>query len=604
MTSDRIPLLAGFPRFGRADWRELAAATLSGDGGPVDADEVERLMMTPTDDGYVVQALYTAADLASLSLRPAQSPQRLSSGRSGWSIRQRHWGSSEVAAAVADDLSNGVQQIWLTLSGAGPTPRRLRKILREIDLSRTAVTLEGFDRGEQAARQLLGAVPAGGDFADGTSLGLDPYGLLAGTGRTGDLDRVADLAREAEARGILAFSIDGTVYHDAGASFGDELGLTCAAGLEAMRLMLASGLKVDDAAKLLEFRVAATDDQFATIAKLRAARLIWNRVLQVLGAGGSSRLRLHAVTSWAMLTKRDPWVNVVRNCVAAFAAGVGNADAVTVLPHTTAVGKPDEFARRVARNTQHLLLCESRVGFVSDPAAGSWYVESRTRQMAEAAWAILQDVEGVGGLRAAIESGLVASRISRTRGFRTDRIAQRRAPITGVSEFPGDDLVPKSPGPALRRPSGGLPQTRYSQDWEELRDRSDAAAARGSRPKVHLVTLGPRSSHKPRQSFAANLFVAGGLECVVVPFAPGRRLGFPRRSPVVACLCGSDTVYQEQVTAAALACREAGARLVWLTGQPGDRVEVDGAAGIDAYVFAHCDGVATLRRAMSALGVR
>lgn len=601
-----VALAEGFPSRDRREWQALAATALAKSRGPVEARQVERLLGTPTDDGYTVQALYTAADDADLQPPAAPGTRDFRRGsttpgrRPGWSVRQRHWTESDLAAAVRDDLANGVGGIWLSLSGTSVS--RLPEVLSEIDLTLTSVTLEAFGSGPEAGEALLAALPAGRSFAEGTSLGLDPFGLLAGTGRIGDLDRVLDIAAAAAERGCLAFSMDGTVYHDAGASFGEEIGLVTAGALETLRMLTGAGFTAPDAAGLLEFRISATDDQFATIAKLRAARLVWSRVLDVIGIPQSRGQRQHAVTSWAMLTQRDPWVNLVRNTVAAFAAGVGGADAVTVLPHTSAIEPPDDFARRLARNTQHLLLAEARVGVVTDPVGGSWYVESRTRQLAEAAWAVLQEVEGAGGLRAAVESGLVESRISRTWQLRVDRVDHRREPITGVSEFPDADPLPESTSPGPRRPGGGLPQHRYSEPWEELRDRSDAAARHGHRPVVFLVTLGSVASGASRLSFARNLFAAGGLECVVVPFRPDEPVSFPDGRTVV-CLCGSDAAYDDLAVAGGQACRKAGAVFVWLAGRSGTRPESDAAAGIDGYLYAGVDGVDSLRLTLSMLEV-
>src|SRR5690606_7281890 len=147
----------------------------------------------------------------------------------------------------------------------------------------------------------------------------------------------------------------------------------------------------------------ATADQFATIAKFRAARRIWARVMQVCGAPEVYTPQ-HAVTSSAMLTRRDPWGNILRGTIACFGAGVGGADAITVLPFDAALGLPDAFSRRIARNTQSILLDESSVAAVIDPAGGSWYVERRTDELAHAAWAVFTEIERAGGMAAALGS--------------------------------------------------------------------------------------------------------------------------------------------------------------------------------------------------------
>ena len=190
----------------------------------------------------------------------------------------------------------------------------------------------------------------------------------------------------------------------------------------------------------ISFRFAADDDQFMTIAKLRAARQLWARVAEVVGAADAGAATVHAVTSLPMMAQRDPWVNMLRTTLAAFAAGVGGADTVLVHPFDGAIpggfpGTAASFARRIARNTQLLLLEESHIGRVLDPAGGSWFVEDLTAQLAEQAWQHFQDIESRGGFVEARDY-LIARRSPRWRDARADDIAHRRTALTGVNEFP------------------------------------------------------------------------------------------------------------------------------------------------------------------------
>ena len=537
------------------------AAALAKSRGAVAPQDAERLLATPTDDGYSVRALYTSADLAGY---PAPADPGVVDFVRGpapadasidWDIRQRHWVGPNTAAAVADDLANGVTSLWLT----DGEPAHLAEVLATVDLAQVPVALEGFRDGIGLARTLL----AEGPLNPASSLGLDPMGLAAATTRSGDVDDVMDLATEAATAGIRAFTIDGTVYHDAGGSFAEELGATTAAALATLRLLVAAGIPVDQAARLIEFRLIVTDDQFASIAKLRAARVMWSRVLEVAGAGDDVGQRQHATSSVAMLTSRDPWVNLIRNCVAAFAGGVGGAEAVTVEPHSLVSGEVDDFARRMARNTQLLLLQESHVGFVSDPAGGSYYVETRTRQLAEAGWAWLQEIEGAGGMRSALDSGLIAKRLDRTWQLRADRTAHRKSPVTGVNEFP-DRERRSAEVMGWQRPGGGLPQHRYAEAFEALRDRADAAGE----PTAVLVTLGPLARHAARETYAQNLFASGGVATVTVPFDPDSELLLPAGASVV-CVCGTDADYDSLIEQVAQSAVAAGARRVLVAGKPG-----------------------------------
>jgi methylmalonyl-CoA mutase len=311
-------------------------------------------------------------------------------------------------------------------------------------------------------------------------------------------------------------------------------------------------------------------------------------------------MRQHVVTSPAMLTRRDPWVNMLRTTVACFAAGVGGADAVTVLPFDAAIGLPDSFARRIARNTQSILLEESRLAGVIDPAGGSWYVEKLTDDVANAAWHEFTQIERQGGMVAALDSGFVAGRLAETRAERSARIATREHPITGVSEFP--QLAEKSLGrePDQSTVDGGLPRIRYARAYEELRDRSDAhLAVHGERPKVFLAALGSPAAHTGRVTFASNLFQAGGIEPVYPGATDDVTEAFRESGARVACLCGNDRSYGEQAGELAVRLREAGATTVLLAGKP---AEYGGA--ITEFVHVGCDALAVLTGILEKLGVK
>jgi methylmalonyl-CoA mutase len=292
-----------------------------------------------------------------------------------------------------------------------------------------------------------------------------------------------------------------------------------------------------------------------------------------------------------MMSRRDPWVNMLRTTVATLAAGVGGADAVTVLPFDHALGLPDAFARRIARNTSTILIEESYLSRVVDPAGGSWYVERLTDELAHAGWEFFQEIERTGGQAAALRSGRIGQDLADTWAARSAKLAKRREPITGVSEFPNlaERPVERAPAPAPR--SGGLPRVRRDEAYEALRARSDAhLAATGSRPRVYLAALGPAAAHTARVGFAANLFQAGGIE----PVTEG---SFADSGATEAVLCSSDALYEEQAATLAQELKDAGASHVFLAGRPGQY------PGVDAYVFAGCDAVAVLSAALDRMGV-
>ncbi|TKJ35657.1 methylmalonyl-CoA mutase [Blastococcus sp. CCUG 61487] len=619
---DDLALAAEFDAVTLDQWRDLVAGVLRKAGREDLPEHVEDALRRPVAPGVTVAPLYTAADVGDLPRAvgvpglppfvrgaragggPAGSAEVSASGGAeggapgGWDVRQRH-AHPDVAVtkeAIAADLENGVTSLWLVVGEEAIPADRLGDVLFDVylDLAPVSLTGVGAGGGVAAAEAFLALVEGRDDLAPGGSLGLDPLGEHAATGQPQDLGGLAGLARRAATHaGLRAVVVDGTVFHDAGASAVEELGCSLAAGVAYLRALTEAGLGVDEAFGQLEFRYAASADQFTTIAALRAARRLWDRVGEVSGASAEARAqRQHAVTSSVMTTKRDPWVNMLRTTVACFAAGVGGADVVTVQPFDAALGLPDSFSRRIARNTQSLLVEEGHLGRVLDPAGGSWYVESLTDELARAAWDWFTEIERAGGLAAALDSGLVRDRIAAAWDARAKRLATRADAITGVSEFPNlHELLPeRQPAAELHR-GGGLPRVRAAQEYEALRDAADAAA---ERPQVYLATIGPIARHTARASFAGNLFQAGG---VATPSGDGAS-GLSESGTTVACICGTDKDYAENAAGLAAELRAAGATQVWLAGKPDLAVD-----GVDGYVYAGCDALDVLRTVHAQLGL-
>ena len=621
--SEKLALAAGFEPADRARWRELALGVLRKSRlatAETPPDAVEKLLATTTYDGISIAALYTADDAPAGPAGLPGFPPYVRGGKlrdttaeggeraGGWDVRQRHTDPDPAVsrAAILADLTNGVTSVWLVLGEAGIPVSALGEVLTDVYLDLAPVSIDAGPSTAQAGAAFLALVDERGNRADATgTLGADPIGLRARTGTPADLTVLTSLAVRVKADypGLRAGLVDATVYHEAGGSDAQELGLATATGVAYLRALTDAGLSVEEALSQLEFRYAATADQFLTIAKLRAARRLWARVAEASGASGVSGAphhaqRQHAVTSAAMMSGRDPWVNLLRTTLACFGAGLGGADAVTVAPFDAELGLPDSFSRRIARNTQSLLLEEASLGRVVDAAGGSWYVESLTEELAKAAWDWFTEIERAGGVLAALDSGLVSDRLAEVWEKRRENLAHRRDPLTGVSEFPNieEKLPSRKAAPAPL--GGGLPRIRYGQDFERLRDAADAHP--GGRPKVFLATLGSAAAYTARATFAANLFQAGGAETVVAGpnlDAAGLRAAFEASGAKVAVLCSADKVYAAQGAAAAEALTEAGAARVWLAGKPGTLPDVQN------YVFVGCDAVAVLQSTLDDLGV-
>lgn len=614
LPADGLSLAAEFPDPSHDQWQSLVEGVLRKSGKEVTGTAAEEALSTALGDGLTARPLYTSHDVSADPGFPGFAPftrgnKAAGNIAGGWDVRQRHALADPVRLneAVLGDLENGVTSVWLAVGGPGGVPvTGLARALDGVYLDLAPVALDAGGDFEPAIRELLALYDARGvaRTAARGSLGVDPLGHAARTGGEPDLTAAVHWARRCgrEYPGLRTLTVDALPYHEAGGSAAEELGLSLATGVAYLRALTAAGASVEEASAQLEFRYAATADQFLTIAKLRAARRLWARVAEVCGTGAAGAQQQHAVTSPVMMTRRDPWVNMLRTTLACLGAGVGGADSVTVLPFDHALGLPDAFARRIARNTSTILMEESHLARVIDPAGGSWYVERLTDELAAAAWSFFQEVERAGGQAAALRSGMVEERLAATWAARSKDLARRKEPVTGVSEFPTLTERPVERAPHPSGPSaGGLPRVRRDEAFEALRARSDRhLATTGSRPKVFLAALGPAAVHTARASFAANLFMAGGIEPVHEPASVDATTAagaFTASGATIACLCSSDALYAEHAGAVAGALASAGARQVLLAGRPGDHTDVDG------HVFAGCDVVAVLSSVLDRMGV-
>lgn len=597
----------------RARWRSAVAGVLAKSSRKDPADlgaEPDRLLDSPTYDGFPIRPLYTALDGLPEAPLPGQWPfirggDALRDVKSGWKVAEefpipnRTNGSASVAegnGAVLAALTEGTSALVLRVGPGAIAANELDRWLEGVFLELVPVILDVRGAGDEfvaAADALLALVS---DLDDerrallSVDLGADPLTAALSGRATPSLDDVVRIAGKAVGYdgGVRAITVDGPAFHDLGANASWELAGAIAAGVSYLRVLGDSGVSVADALRQVSFRYAADDNQFMTIAKLRAARQLWARVAEVVGEPTAGAATVHAVTSAPMMAQRDPWVNMLRTTLAAFGAAVGGADTVVVQTFDSAIpgGLPStavSFARRMARNTQLLLLEESHVGRVLDPGGGSWHVEDLTRNLAEQAWKHFQDVESRGGF---IEAGdHVAAEIGQVRDRRGDDIAHRRTALTGVNEYPN---LAEAPLPAMTDTAG---VARYAAGFEALRDRSDAyLAATGARPKALLLPLGPLAEHNIRTTFATNLLASGGIEAV----------SDSSGSFEIAVICGTDARYATDASAAVDAARNAGVSHVLLAGPEKAVAEADSKP--DGYLTAKIDAVSVLSDLLTRLG--
>ena len=619
MTSatDDLRLAADFPQASRDDWQRLVDGVLK--GAPFEK------LVGKSYDGLKIEPIYTRSKAAEPVIgRAAAAP---------WNIMQRidHPDAAKANAIALDELENGATGLEIEFQGgsgargfgvADAAPETMKRLFDGIIL----------DAGIPVSlHPVLGRGNAGETLADLIEAQrIDParvdlrfnYQALStmavrgsAAGNWSEMEKpFARVVSGLMGRGFKGPFVlaDSRPVHDAGGSEAQELAFALALAVAYMRLLETSGVALEAARAAISFRLIADADQFLTIAKFRALRRLWARIEQACGLAPKPTL-VAAETAWRMLTQRDPYVNILRATMATFSAGLAGANAITVLPHTLARGLPDLFARRVARNTQLVLLEESNLAKVSDPAAGSGGIESLTRELCEAAWTLFQEIEKAGGAFAALQQGLIQSKVAVTRKAREANVSRRRDVLTGASEFPNlgetaaavEDVKPVALAPANDPIKfAPLAALRLAEPFERLRDRSDQILKdTGKRPGVFLANLGTVADFTARATFAKSFFEAGGIAAIDSE-------GFSDPAALVAacqasgarlvCLCSSDKVYQGvtgAAIAAAKALQAAGGRHIYLAGRPGEQEPALRESGVTDFIFAGCDALPVLQRA-------
>jgi methylmalonyl-CoA mutase len=700
MLGPEFTLRDDFPPAGYDEWRTLAEADLG--GAPF-----EQKLVTHTYEGIDLQPVYTRLDHPGEGdpegfpgLPPfVRGARPLGAVRTGWDLRQEHAHPDlEVTnQAILDDLQGGVTSLLLRLDAAArngldpddPQAAELAgrdglmaycaddfdRALAGVHLHMIGVTLEAGAAFLPAAATLValwrrrGVTP---EQARG-AFNADPLAVLARDGQLPveeetALAQMADLAAWTARTypHVTAVRVGTAPYHHAGATAAQDIAFGLATSVEYLRAMTRAGLDVDAAARQILFSVSVGTHHFLAIAKLRAARRLWARAVAACrGSPAAGAMRVHARVSKRVLTQRDPYVNLLRNAVAVFAAGLGGAEAITSVPFDAAAGAPDPLSRRIARNTALVLQEEARLNRVIDPAGGSWYLDWLTDQVAAKAWDIFQEVEREGGMLRAVQRGWVARQIDSAFAPRAKNLARRKEGITGVSEFPdiGEKPVARpapdrvvlreaaarrvaavrcDPRQALARPfpAGGrtaalveaagqgasfgqmaralgffdvwiaippLTPHPFAEPFEELRDASDAwQAAHGRRPRVFLANMGPVAHHTARATYAKNFFEAGGFEVVSndgFKDAGAAAQAFAASGASVAVICSSDKLYPDVVPQVAPKLKAAGTRSVVLAGNPGANEAAWRAAGVDRFIFMKCDVLGMLREMLREEGV-
>ena len=600
---------ADFPPVTREDWLKLVRAALK--------DRPFERLTTKTYDGIAIEPLYGRATGAG-PIAARQGP---------WRVMARIDQPDPAAAnkQALHELENGATGLTLVFAGSAGAygyglpgdPKSIARLLDGIHLDAISIALQTAEPTRDAADHVAALVKQRGHEPGAVDIHFNHDAIGAHT-LTGTLpipfkELMPRFAEHVGSLATLGFKTplmltDGRIIHNAGGSEAQELAYVLAVAVAYLRALEGAGAALEQARGMIGFCLAADADQFLTVAKFRALRKLWARIEQACGLEPKPAF-VSGETAWRMMTKRDPWVNMLRTTIAAFSAAIGGADALTVLPFTTAIGLPDRFARRIARNTQLLLLEEANIAKVADPTAGSGGIEDLTDKLCGAAWILFQEIEQAGGAPAALEKGLLQEKIAKVRAEHEAAVAHRKEALTGTSDFPNlaeaaIEVLDQKPVP-LGKPVANftypaLRPMRLAEPYERLRDASDEMLRKtGARPKIFLANLGSLAEFTARATFAKNFFEAGGIEALGNDgyASPDAMIAaFKSSGAKVACLCSSDEIYAQEAAQAAEALAAAGAIYIVLAGRP-KQPDAMKAAGVAAFVFAGCDALAALEAA-------
>lgn len=605
-------------------WRKQVEAELKG-------ASFEKVLVTQLLEGLSIQPVYGSEDIT-LDMNVQQSRGIITAGRtSGTWLRGVRYPSLPLEFLqkfIQEDLSHGIQSLELR------DPAALLALPKDVGGGAHMRVRCGAN--VSVARQILAVHTSSPTWAS-LQLGLDPFSELTMPGESfmewehlgQDLAEITKTSCHAVRTQLLDISTE--IYHNAGAHCVQELAYALASGVEMLRLLdrntSESSLPLQMVASQLSFTTVVGRDVFLEIAKLRALRLLWARVLQACGVSDAGPLILHAVTSRRTLTRWDPWVNMLRVTTQAFAAILGGADVLTTAAFDEALGQPEALGRRIARNTHTILAEESHLDAVLDPVGGSWYVESLTHALAQAAWKHFQGIEAQGGMRQALLDGRIQAEVGTVAKLRQTRFARRLDAITGVSEWPNPLETPLKRAPvqtwnaglaplssdsrpvdeSSRLPHAPFSTLRDSEGFEALRDVVVEHNEHAPPLKVYLACLGPLSEHSARTTFAQNVFWAGGLEVEQGLSASDADLNqvhaeaFRASGAKAVCLSGLEERYATGAVPLVQALKAVGATHILLAGRPGALEPALTAAGVSGYIYLGSDIEQTLHLLVNAL---
>ena len=613
MSNYKEKLFSEFPPVSTQEWMDKITEDLKG-------ADFEKKLVWRTNEGFKVQPFYRQEDLKDLDTetKPGEFPyKRGTKADNSWLVRQ-NLSTKDIREAnkkALDILMKGVDSLSFCCGGRLIEGADLDALLDGICAD--CIDLNFSTSPELACAQAQAVVDyynkKGYDLNEVRgSIKYDPMAYMLKNGIECGMAHAAKLVEILQPlKKFRALTVSAGILSDSGAFCYQELGYALAWGNEYLRTLTEAGLEAGKVAKKIQFNLGIGSNYFMEIAKFRAARMLWAKIVEAYKpeCQCACKMVINATTSKYNQTIFDPYVNLLRSETEAMSAALAGVNSITVTPFDAAYKQSDEFSERMARNQQLLLKEESHFDKVVDPAGGSYYIENLTEALAEQAWKLFLQVEEEGGMMALIKAGKVQEAVNATNAARHENAAKRKETLLGTNQFPNIKEMSEGRKPktcccskAQGEPTiATLNTSRIASEFEELRLQTESS---GRRPKVFMLTIGNLAMRQARAQFSGNFFGCAGYEII-------DNLGFKtvedgaqaarKTGADIVVLCSSDDEYAEYGPAAFKAVGDSA--IFVIAGNPAC-IEDLKAAGIENYVHVRCNVLETLRDFNSKLNIK
>ncbi|WP_347838959.1 methylmalonyl-CoA mutase family protein [uncultured Draconibacterium sp.] len=620
MSDKEQKLFTDFAPITTEEWEAKINADLKG-------KDYERALVWKTYEGFNVRPYYRQENLAGkdyLESLPGEFPYVRGNNKTNndWFIRQNIFVTDfeEANKKALEVLGKGITSLGFLFSDCGSvTKESLGVLLKDICLEAAEVNLVCSCDNNDCAETFAAYVAEGKWDNDNViaSASLDPIGTFVLKGKLEE-DAVKKLVPAVEAakavKNFRVIGVHGKFFANSGSSIAQELAFSLAQGAEYLTQLTEAGVSVDDAAKAIKFNMGISNNYFMEIAKLRAGRLLWSKIVEAYGpeCKCSAKMIVHSETNRFNKTVYDPYVNMLRTQTEAMSATLGGAHSVTVLPFNAIYEETTPFSERIARNQQILLKEESHFDKIADPSAGSYYIETLTEALADQAWELFLAVQDLGGFIAAFKEGFIQAEVKAMAADRDKKIAQRRENLLGTNQFPNftEEMKADFDGSLFEAvdltAEGAEVETlkpyRGAQPFEALRYTTDMYARENKRPLAFMLTMGNLAFRKARAQFSCNFFAVAGFDVqdnngfatVEEGVAAAKAAGAN-----IVVVCSSDDEYAEIVPAVAEQLSE---EILVVAGAPACADELK-AKGITNFIHVKSNILEELKAYQSKLGI-